>query len=176
MLPRRRGRTPTRIASRLTRQRQITRAMNDLHRAAQPTWLTTGASTQLQLPSGRKPDSPSRCQPRPATLPPSQSHLQQSRDCPIAEERRWVSFAGAENAQNVRVNRAADRKAWPQDPRSRRLRFTALFDGVFPSGCPAQSGAAWGLGVKSVKSAIRMSLSFFRRNNSPPLEKMIRSS
>jgi hypothetical protein len=73
MLPGRRGRTPTRIARRLTRQRQLTRAMTDSHRAARPTRLTTGASTQLQLPSVRKPDSPSRCQPRPATLPPSPS-------------------------------------------------------------------------------------------------------
>ena len=40
-------------------------------------------------------------------MPPSLSHLQQSRDCPITEERRWVSFFGAENAQNVCDNRVA---------------------------------------------------------------------
>ena len=79
----------------------MTRAMNDLHRAARPTRLPTGASTQLQLPSGRNPGSPSRCQPRPPTLPPSLSHLKQSRECPIAEERRWGYFVGAENAQNA---------------------------------------------------------------------------
>ena len=40
---------------------------------ARPTRLPTGASTQLQLFSGLKPESPSRCQPSPATLPSSQS-------------------------------------------------------------------------------------------------------
>jgi hypothetical protein len=100
MLPGRRGRTPTRIARLLTRPRQLTRAMSDSHRAATPTRLPTGTSTQLQLLSGLNPGSPHRCQPRPAIMPPSLSHLQQSRDCPIAEKRRWFSFNGAENAQN----------------------------------------------------------------------------
>ena len=72
-LPGRWGRMPTRIARRLTRQRQWTRVMTDLHRAAQPTRLATGASTQLQLLSGLNPGSPSRYQPGPATLPPSRS-------------------------------------------------------------------------------------------------------
>lgn len=72
-LPGRWGRTPTRIARRLTRQRQLTRAMTDSTRGGRPTRLPTGASTQLQLFSGLKPESPSRCQPSPATLPPSQS-------------------------------------------------------------------------------------------------------
>ena len=94
----------------------MTRAMNDLHRAARPTRLPTGASTQLQLPSGRNPGSPSRCQPRPPTLPPSLSHLKQSRECPIAEERRWGYFVGAENAQNEKVEQlAANRLSIPQD-------------------------------------------------------------
>ena len=92
MLPGRRGRTPTRIARLLTRPRQLTRAMSDSHRAATPTRLPTGTSTQLQLLSGLNPGSPHRCQPRPAIMPPSLSHLQQSRDCPIAKERRWISF------------------------------------------------------------------------------------
>ena len=106
-LPGRRGRMPIRIARRLTRQWQWTRVMTDLHRAALPTGLATSASTQLQLLSGLNPGSPHRCQPRPAIMPPSLSHLQQSRDCPIAEKRRWFSFNGAENAQNGGVDRAA---------------------------------------------------------------------
>jgi hypothetical protein len=108
MLPGRRGRTPTRIARRLTRQRQLTRAMTDSHRAARPTRLTTGASTQLQLPSVRKPDSPSRCQPRPATLPPSPSRSSAELRLPDhGREEIGILRRGRERAERLSSGRGA---------------------------------------------------------------------
>jgi hypothetical protein len=102
MLPGRCGRTPTRIARRLTRRRQLTRAMTDSHRAAQPTRLATGASTQLQLLSGLNPGSPSRYQPGPATLPPSRSRSSAELRLPDhGREEIGILHRGREDAERL---------------------------------------------------------------------------
>jgi hypothetical protein len=113
MLSGRWGRTPTRIARRLTRQRQLTRAMTDSCRAAPPTRAASGASTELQ----------------PFAAPWSRLAIQ-----PLAAQRSSasISFSMASRVDAVRSRkRRACLLSWGQ-----RMRRTAVISGLRPQGQP----------------------------------------
>ena len=59
ILPGQQGRTPTRIARRLSPRGRLTRAMTDSHRAAPPARAASGASTPLQPLRAGWPSGPS---------------------------------------------------------------------------------------------------------------------
>jgi hypothetical protein len=115
MLPGRRGRTPTRIARRLTRQRQLTRAMTDSHRATRPTRLASGTSTQLQPFSSQSDDSPSRYQPGPATLPPSRSQSSAELRLPDRGRDKIGSLRRGERTRRTCISLVPDNPARRRD-------------------------------------------------------------